>query len=95
MKSTFLFLLIFPVFTFAQGGCEENISDDDAIKIASNFLKEKEWNDQYLLPKETFTESGCKWIIGFKHKDWETIKPSMGMISVNKKTGKAKWLPSR
>ncbi|WP_152452938.1 hypothetical protein [Microbulbifer sp. THAF38] len=90
-----LALLISSFQALAEESCERNVQDDGARKAAISFLSRQEYVDEYERYPESTIESGCFWIVSFKHKDWKTRKPSRGKVSVHKTTGETKWLPSR
>jgi len=77
------------------GDCKKQVPDDHARKFAIMFLKQQNVFEDYIFQPESTIRNGCEWIVSFKRKDWEIVKPSRGLISVHITTGEAKWLPSR
>jgi hypothetical protein len=96
MKPLIIFTLLLSVFQVkAEETCYRKVQDDGARKSAISFLSHEETGSEYEKYPESTVEEGCFWIVTFKHKEWETKKPSRGIVKVHKTTGKAQWLPSK
>lgn len=99
-----LSLLLISLFVF--GACSSTSStageetakvqtEAQAVAIALDYLKQQPFADEYVpeTAEATKTESG--WQVMVDHVDGENRRPSVGVISVNKATGKASWMPLR
>lgn len=92
----FVLLAIFASYPVnAESECESFLADDSARKIAYIFLNSEKVTDQYFHAPESTVSHGCDWFITFKRVSWKTVKPSTGVVIVNKITKKAKWQPQK
>ncbi len=74
------------------------ITKQQAIGIATSFLRQQAFADDYLFdnPVATQTRDDKKnWLVVFKHVDWESLRPGRGIVMVDRATGTAKWVPAR
>jgi hypothetical protein len=74
---------------------ENIITEDDAIEIAINYLKELKYDHHYIIDSAECKSDDVNYMIWFEHKDWGKIKYSRGLIKVDKKTGEPKWQVSK
>lgn len=68
---------------------------EEAIAIALKYLSPQPHAERYLSATAEAGEMNQSWQVTFKHVDWRERRPSVGLISVNKATGEARWLPLR
>ena len=79
--------------TVEQGAEVE--TKEEAIAIALEYLSQQPHAERYLSATAEAEEMNQSWQVTFKHVDWRERRLSVGLISVNKATGEARWLPLR
>ena len=70
-------------------------NEKQAIEIATQYLNNQEFANQYLQDSIVVEEKTNSWTIMIKHVNWKNQRPAFGMITVDKYTGVATWLPLR
>ena len=70
-------------------------TQEDAVGIALRFLAAQPYAAEYEASTAEASEGPAGWTVMIEHVDAEQRRPSYGVISVDKRTGEAAWLPMR
>ena len=71
---------------------KKEISKEKALEIALNHLRKQTWANQYYEDVKIVLDRDNEWYVYFKRKHL-FIEPINGLVTVNKETGEAKWIP--
>ena len=67
---------------------------EQAGEIASAFLREQEQVHEYVQSPSSVFSEGSYWHVVFQRVN-DNFRPSVGIVTVDKQTGRAAWLPMR